>query len=153
MVGRKETTYEESRRKRLEENKKRMEELNLNKLAQSLRTTATSPVTRRNSQLPYSLSLSLLICIKGYHQILISWIFLILQMKKIKPRTPSQPLDLSAVRRSSRVADKPPPSYREVKSLFPHPIIYIAKDPIFPINLFLHFFSCTLNLCRWFNLI
>lgn len=64
MVGRKETTYEESRRKRLEENKKRMEELNLNKLAQSLRTTATSPVTRRNSQLPYSLSLSLFV-LKG----------------------------------------------------------------------------------------
>lgn len=77
-MGPKETTYEESRRKRLEENKKRMEELNLNKLAQSLFTTATSP------------------------------------MKKIKPRTPRQLLDLSAVRRSSRVADKPPPSYREV---------------------------------------
>lgn len=150
MVGLKETTYEESRRKRLEENKKRMEELNLNKLAQSLRTTATSPVTRRNASSP---SLPLLICMKGYHQILISWIFLILQMKKIKPRTPCQPLDLSAVRRSSRVADKPPPSYREVKSLLPRPIIYIAKDPIFPINQFLHFFSCTLNLCRWFNLI
>ncbi|CAL5333710.1 unnamed protein product [Camellia sinensis] len=72
--------YEESRRKRLEENKKRMEELNLNKLAQSLKTSATPKPS---------------------------------PMKRVKPQMPRQPVDLSAVRRSRRVADKPPPSYRE----------------------------------------
>lgn len=36
--------YEESRKKRLEENKKRMEELNLNKLSQALHTPKPSPV-------------------------------------------------------------------------------------------------------------
>ncbi|CAA2978329.1 B3 domain-containing At3g19184-like [Olea europaea subsp. europaea] len=35
-------------------------------------------------------------------------------MKKVKPKVPKQPLDLSAVRRSSRVADKPLPNYKEV---------------------------------------
>ncbi|KAI8016407.1 B3 domain-containing protein [Camellia lanceoleosa] len=72
--------YEESRRKRLEENKKRMEELNLNKLAQSLKTSATPKPS---------------------------------PMKRVKPQMPRQRVDLSAVRRSRRVADKPPPSYKE----------------------------------------
>lgn len=36
-------------------------------------------------------------------------------MKKVKPKVPKQPLDLSAVRRSSRVADKPLPNYKEVR--------------------------------------
>ncbi|KAI3445999.1 hypothetical protein Pfo_002664 [Paulownia fortunei] len=78
MVVAKKSAYEVSRQKRLEENKKRMEELNLNKLAQALRTPKPSP------------------------------------MKKVKPKVPKQPLDLSAVRRSSRVADLPPRSYKEV---------------------------------------
>ncbi|GFP84562.1 B3 domain-containing protein at3g19184 [Phtheirospermum japonicum] len=72
------STYEESRQKRLEENRKRMEELNLNKLAQSLHTPKPSP------------------------------------MKRAKPRVPKQPLDVSVIRRSSRVADLPPRSYKEV---------------------------------------
>ncbi|CAN4112204.1 unnamed protein product [Withania somnifera] len=72
--------YEESRLKILEENKKRMEELNLTKLAQAVRN-ATSPKPS--------------------------------PMKKVKPRV-KQEVDLSAVRRSNRVADKPPPNYREV---------------------------------------
>ncbi|XP_048336845.2 B3 domain-containing protein At3g19184 isoform X2 [Ziziphus jujuba] len=74
-------TYEECRRQRLEENKKRMEELNLSKLAQSLKTSSpkSSPV------------------------------------KRIKPK-PCLPVEPSSVplRRSSRVADKPPSSYKEV---------------------------------------
>ncbi|KAL6522591.1 hypothetical protein OROMI_031549 [Orobanche minor] len=78
MVVAKKSAYEESRQKRLEENKKRMEELNLNKLAQSLHTPKPSP------------------------------------MKKVKPKVPKQPLDVSATRRSSRVADMPPRSYKEV---------------------------------------
>ncbi|CAA0807543.1 B3 domain-containing protein [Striga hermonthica] len=78
MVVSKKSTYEESRQKRLEENKKRMEELNLNKLAQALHTPKPSP------------------------------------MKKVKPKVPKQPLDATAVRRSSRVADLPPRSYKEV---------------------------------------
>lgn len=41
-MGVSQAPYEESRRKRLEENKKRMEELNLHKLSESLRTP-TSP--------------------------------------------------------------------------------------------------------------
>ncbi|KAM3377183.1 B3 domain-containing protein [Capsicum galapagoense] len=72
-------TYEESRLKRLEENKKRMEELNLTKLAQAVRI-ATSPKPS--------------------------------PMKKVKPRV-RQEVDLSSVRRSNRVADKPAPNYRE----------------------------------------
>ncbi|KAK4340234.1 hypothetical protein RND71_041696 [Anisodus tanguticus] len=72
--------YEESRLKRLEENKKRMEELNLTKLAQAVRN-ATSPKPS--------------------------------PMKKVKQRV-RQEVDLSTVRRSNRVADKPPPNYREV---------------------------------------
>ncbi|KAH6825952.1 AP2/B3-like transcriptional factor family protein [Perilla frutescens var. hirtella] len=78
MVVAKESAYEESRQKRLAENKKRMEELNLNKLSKALHTPKPSP------------------------------------MKKVKPKLPKQPLDLSAVRRSSRVAFLPPRSYKEV---------------------------------------
>ncbi|XP_058187276.1 B3 domain-containing protein At3g19184-like [Rhododendron vialii] len=77
MVVSKASAYEESRLKRLEENKKRMEELNLNKLAQALSTPKYSP------------------------------------MKRVKPKVPRQPVDLSAVRRSGRVADRPPTSYKE----------------------------------------
>ncbi|XP_011088274.1 B3 domain-containing protein At3g19184 isoform X2 [Sesamum indicum] len=76
MVVAKKSAYEASRQKRLEENKKRMEELNLNKLAQALRTPSPSP--------------------------------------KVKPKVPKMPLDPSAIRRSSRVADLPPRSYKEV---------------------------------------
>ncbi|XAR72891.1 hypothetical protein NMG60_11019679 [Bertholletia excelsa] len=71
-------TYEDSRRKRLEENKRRMEELNLNKLAQSLKQS----VSPKSSPMK-------------------------------KPRVPRPTVDLSAVRRSSRVAEKPPPNYKE----------------------------------------
>lgn len=80
MVAPKKINYEESRLKRLEENKKRMEELKLTALAQSLRTSSSPKPS---------------------------------PMKKVK-RTPRKPLDLSAVRRSNRVADKPPASYKEV---------------------------------------
>ncbi|XP_031112460.1 B3 domain-containing protein At3g19184 [Ipomoea triloba] len=78
VMSNKVLAYEESRQKRLEENKKRMEELNLNKLAQAL----------RNSPKPSP-------------------------MKKTKPRA-KQPVELTAVRRSSRVADKPAPNYKEM---------------------------------------
>ncbi|CAK9150778.1 unnamed protein product [Ilex paraguariensis] len=81
MVVSKKVAYEECRKKRLEENKKRMEELNLNKLAQDLRSSAGPKPS---------------------------------PMKKVKPRTPREPMHLSSVRRSNRVADKPPPNYREV---------------------------------------
>nr|GMD64745.1 B3 domain-containing protein At3g19184-like [Ipomoea batatas] len=81
-MSKKVLAYEESRQKRLEENKKRMEELNLNKLAQAL----------RNSPKPSP-------------------------MKKTKPRA-KQPVELTAVRRSSRVADKPAPNYKEFSLIF-----------------------------------
>ncbi|KAL8093341.1 B3 domain-containing protein At3g19184-like [Apium graveolens] len=71
----KESSYEALRRKRVEENKKRMQELNLNKLAQALKPVSSV-------------------------------------MKK--PRTPRKAVDLLPVRRSNRVADLPPPSYKEV---------------------------------------
>ncbi|GFP99867.1 B3 domain-containing protein at3g19184 [Phtheirospermum japonicum] len=35
-------------------------------------------------------------------------------MKRSKPRVPEQPLDVSVIDRSSRVADLPPRSYKEV---------------------------------------
>lgn len=70
-------TYEETRQKRMEENKRRMEELNLTKLSQSL-LSKPSPV------------------------------------KKAKPRISRSPVALTPVRRSNRVAHKPPVSYKEV---------------------------------------
>ncbi|KAI3803692.1 hypothetical protein L1987_31852 [Smallanthus sonchifolius] len=80
MVAPNKANYEDCRQKRLEENKKRMEELKLTVLAQSLRTISSPKPS---------------------------------PMKKVN-RTPRKSLDLSAVRRSNRVADKPPPSYKEV---------------------------------------
>ncbi|KAK8558601.1 hypothetical protein V6N12_041902 [Hibiscus sabdariffa] len=72
-----ELTYEEMRRKRLEENKKRMEELNLKNLSQALKNK--SPKSSPG-----------------------------------KPRTHRKWVELTAVRRSSRVADKPKPDYKDV---------------------------------------
>ncbi|KAL0422641.1 UNVERIFIED_CONTAM: B3 domain-containing protein [Sesamum latifolium] len=94
MVVAKKSAYEASRQKRLEENKKRMEELNLNKLAQALHTPKPSP------------------------------------MKKVKPRVPKQPLDPSAVRRSSRVADLPPRSYKEVGNIFMDKVKFVPIEPM-----------------------
>ncbi|KAK0577732.1 hypothetical protein LWI29_037699 [Acer saccharum] len=73
-------SYEECRLKRLEENKKRMEALNLSKLSQALMKT------------PPSLKSS--------------------PMKPVKSRTTEK--QLVVVRRSSRVAQKPAPNYKEV---------------------------------------
>lgn len=71
-------SYEQIRLKRLEENKKRMEELNLNKLSKALRKSAKpSPA------------------------------------KQVKPRAARLPADLTPLRRSNRVADKPPPNYKD----------------------------------------
>ncbi|KAB1207100.1 hypothetical protein CJ030_MR7G011421 [Morella rubra] len=80
MVVEPKRSYEECRRQRLEENKKRMEELNLGKLAQALK--ASSPKSSPAKQ-----------------------------VKRLR-----QPVDLSSVRvrRSSRVAGKPLPNYKEV---------------------------------------
>ncbi|XP_010519302.1 PREDICTED: B3 domain-containing protein At3g19184 isoform X1 [Tarenaya hassleriana] len=75
-----ELNYEQLRLKRLEENKKRMEELNLNKLAQALRGSSSLKPS---------------------------------PMKRGKPRALRQPVDSSAVRRSSRMALKPAPNYTE----------------------------------------
>lgn len=101
-------SYEESRRRRLEENKRRMEELNLHKLSASLRT-ATSP---KSSPVTFTSRLLFLgtppICI---------FIYLDSQVKKPRPITPRSPVILSAVRRSSRFVDKPSPNYKEVSSL------------------------------------
>ncbi|GMH02700.1 hypothetical protein Nepgr_004539 [Nepenthes gracilis] len=72
--------YEECRKQRLEENKTRMEELNLFKLSQSLKTTQ-SPKTS--------------------------------PLRKVKPRLPRDQLLHTPLRRSSRVADKAPPNYKE----------------------------------------
>lgn len=55
-------SYEECRRQRLEENKKRMEELNIGKLALALKASSTpksSPVYLHNSSFALFLSLSL----------------------------------------------------------------------------------------------
>ncbi|KAK4491112.1 hypothetical protein RD792_001835 [Penstemon davidsonii] len=52
MVVAKKSTYEETRAKRLEENKKRMEQLNLNKLAQVLRTPNISPMKKVKAKIP-----------------------------------------------------------------------------------------------------
>ncbi|XP_017245039.1 B3 domain-containing protein At3g19184-like [Daucus carota subsp. sativus] len=70
------SSYEELRRKRVEENKKKLEELKLNQLAQSLKPISVSSVK--------------------------------------KPRIPQQAAVMLPVRRSSRVAELPPPTYKEV---------------------------------------
>ncbi|PON69115.1 B3 DNA binding domain containing protein [Parasponia andersonii] len=74
-------TYEECRKQRVEENKKRMEELHLSKLAQSLKTSSpkSTPV----------------------------------KQGKPRARLPVEPSSVP-LRRSNRVADKPPPNYKEV---------------------------------------
>ncbi|KAG5625148.1 hypothetical protein H5410_010366 [Solanum commersonii] len=77
--SKKKLTYEECRLKRIEENKKRWQELKLTMLAEDVHN-ATSPKPS--------------------------------PMKKVKP-TVRQEVDRSAVRRSNRVADKPPPNYKE----------------------------------------
>ncbi|KAL3538884.1 hypothetical protein ACH5RR_002250 [Cinchona calisaya] len=81
VVSKKALAYEERRLERLEQNKKKLEELNLTKLSQALHTTISPKPS---------------------------------PMKKVKPRVPRQPVDPSSVRRSSRVADKPLPNYKEI---------------------------------------
>ncbi|XP_062177639.1 B3 domain-containing protein At3g19184 isoform X3 [Alnus glutinosa] len=80
MVVESKSSYEECRRQRLEENKRRLEELNLGKLAEALKASSPKPSPAK------------------------------------QVRRPKLPVDLSSVRvrRSSRVAAKPPPSYQEV---------------------------------------
>ncbi|GAB2222514.1 hypothetical protein Droror1_Dr00016630 [Drosera rotundifolia] len=74
--------YEECRRKRVEENMKRMEQLNLHKLSDSLKKKTPSPMMPSPA--------------------------------KVKPKLPPRDrLPLTPVRRSSRVADKLPPNYKE----------------------------------------
>ncbi|KAJ4964820.1 hypothetical protein NE237_016669 [Protea cynaroides] len=75
------STYEEMRQKRVDENKKRMEGLNLTKLAQTLKNASPKPSPMK---------------------------------KPGTPRTVRLQVDLAFVRRSSRVANKPPPVYKEV---------------------------------------
>ncbi|WRX30691.1 B3 DNA binding domain - like 10 [Theobroma cacao] len=87
VVARQELSYEECRRKRVEENKKRMEALNLPQLSQALRTPSFKPSPFR--------------CL-----------FPDPQRKQVKPRTGEK--QLVVVRRSSRVANKPAPVYHEV---------------------------------------
>ncbi|XP_015938772.1 B3 domain-containing protein At5g42700 [Arachis duranensis] len=76
--------YEEIRRKRLEENKKRMEALNLPNLSQALHS---SPLSKSKSHSPSPL-------------------------KRVKSRTIEK--QVVVVRRSSRVANMPAPVYKEV---------------------------------------
>ncbi|XP_062177484.1 B3 domain-containing protein At3g19184-like isoform X2 [Alnus glutinosa] len=81
MVVKSKSSYEECRRQRLEENKKRLEELNLGKLAKALKASSPRPSPAAK-----------------------------------QVRRPKLPVDLSSVsvRRSSRVAAKPPSNYHEV---------------------------------------
>ncbi|GAV66352.1 B3 domain-containing protein [Cephalotus follicularis] len=77
MVAPKRTSYEEIRQRRVEENKKRLEEFNLKKLSQDLRNATQKPTP-------------------------------------VKPRVLRKPVDLTPSRRSSRIAVKPPPNYKDV---------------------------------------
>ncbi|KAE8690602.1 B3 domain-containing protein [Hibiscus syriacus] len=87
-MGEAELSYEEMRRKRLEENKKRMEELNLKSLSQALKSKSPKSSPALKSKSPKS--------------------------SPGKPQTPRKPVELTSVRRSSRVADKPKPDYKDV---------------------------------------
>ncbi|KAK8698941.1 hypothetical protein V6N13_115043 [Hibiscus sabdariffa] len=99
-----ELSYEEMRRKRLEENKKRMEELNLKNLSQALKSKSpkSSPVIIWLHFIILSLHFSISL---GSHKL---WTM------QGKPRTPRKPVEPTAVRRSSRVADMPKPNYKDV---------------------------------------
>ena len=113
-------SYEECRKQRLEENKKRMEELNIGKLALALKASSTTPKSSPVSfitPLSLSLSLSLSLYIFGF------LLFILFgQAKQVK--RPRVSLDVSSVpvRRSSRTANKPPPNYKEVSSFITLPL-------------------------------
>ncbi|KAL4286138.1 hypothetical protein HN51_053819 [Arachis hypogaea] len=98
--------YEEIRRKRLEENKKRMEALNLPNLSQALHT---SPLSKSKSHSPSPVSLLFSFLFFNHH---FPHSPLCLQLKRVKSRTIEK--QVVVVRRSSRVANMPAPVYKEV---------------------------------------
>ena len=104
-----ESEYEQIRLKRVEENKKRMIELNLNKLSQSLRLSSPSP--KPSPVYPNNLSLSFFL-FSHFICVLLEFNSFFKNLQA-KARTPRTPVDSSEVRRSSR-AKNPPPSYKEV---------------------------------------
>eukprot|EP00268_Persea_americana_P004421 TRINITY_DN11400_c1_g3_i4.p1 TRINITY_DN11400_c1_g3~~TRINITY_DN11400_c1_g3_i4.p1 ORF type:complete len:221 (-),score=48.02 TRINITY_DN11400_c1_g3_i4:402-1064(-) len=89
-----EGSYEDCRRKRLEENKKRMEELKLTQLSQTLKNASPKPSP----------------------------------VKPGKPRTPRKEMIEVEVRRSSRVAKRPAPDYKETVVYFERPRSYKRRD-------------------------
>ena len=138
-------SYEECRRKRIEENKKRMEELNLGKLALAFKasTAKSSPVSFTTLSLSLSLTLCVFLfsCFSNFEiNCFLDLVFLYGQVKR--PRaTP----DISSlpVRRSSRIASKtrvrtaknlsrkPPPSKPPVirfESADPYPTAFVKAD-------------------------
>lgn len=111
MVAPKVSWYEESRRKRLEENKKRMEALRLHHLSHALRNSPSPkpfPVLSLYVSLHFYVSKSLF---------LTSFLLFLVQMKHTKSRLTKEK-HIVVVRRSSRVANLPSPVYKEVSFLF-----------------------------------
>lgn len=116
------SSYEEYRQKRMEENKKRMEALNLTKLSQSVRNFSSlkpSPVISASNPLALSPPSIHSICIFITKLTCVFFSLIIFfnpQMKHVKPRTVEK--QVVVVRRSSRVANLPAPVYKEVSHLF-----------------------------------
>lgn len=107
----KKMSYEECRKQRVEENKKRMEALNLPQLSHSLRTHSPkpSPVPSclSTDRCPFMPSSEVFLSVRSLID------SCVVQMKKqAKPRTVEK--QIVVVRRSSRVANLPAPDYRDV---------------------------------------
>lgn len=134
-------SYEECRRKRIEENKKRMEELNLGKLALAFKasTPKSSPVSF--TKLSHSLFFSLFWVFRTL-RLIAFWFFVLYGQVKRTRVTPD--ISSSPVRRSSRIAsktrvrtaknlshNKPPPRKPPVirfESADPYPTAFVKAD-------------------------
>lgn len=103
-------SYEEIRQKRVEENKKRMEALNLPQLSSLLHTPSFKP-SPVPSLCNSSFNLYFFIFFTN-EKLTLHSLFNPKQRKQMKPRTVEK--QLVVVRRSSRVANKPAPVYQEV---------------------------------------
>lgn len=136
-------SYEECRRKRIEENKKRMEELNLGKLALAFKasTPKSSPVSF--TKLSHSLFFSFFLGFPTL-RLIAFWFFCFVLYGQVKRTRVTPDISSSPVRRSSRIAsktrvrtaknlshNKPPPRKPPVirfESADPYPTAFVKAD-------------------------
>lgn len=137
-------SYEECRRKRIEENKKRMEELNLGKLALAFKasTPKSSPVSF--TKLSHSLFFSFFFWVFRTLRLNCFLVFFFVLYGQVKRTRVTPDISSSPVRRSSRIAsktrvrtaknlshNKPPPRKPPVirfESADPYPTAFVKAD-------------------------